>query len=175
MADFSPVHFVPSSRKNDILASPVTRVLAVAHENLGHTNHWCFYISTSASTSVRFDCQPSHTIPSTVLSHGSKANLIISELPLVLPPEAEAHFPLDVAPGLTVARIYNLITDIGRHLYEFDADGVGCRCWVTDQLDLLHQAGLITSGSQVADAKKGILKLWPQQTPNPLDQGAYYQ
>lgn len=53
--------------------------------------------------------------------------------------------------------------------------GMGCRRWVTDQLDLLHQAGLLTSGGQVAGTKARIRKLWPHQTPNPLDQAAYYE
>ncbi|EKV18748.1 hypothetical protein PDIG_07410 [Penicillium digitatum PHI26] len=63
----------------------------------------------------------------------------------------------------------------GRHKYEFDANGVGCRFWTTNQINLLYQLRFVGNASQVAAAKAGILKLWPDQSPLPLDQGAYYQ
>lgn len=62
-----------------------------------------------------------------------------------------------------------------RHKYEFDSAGVGCRYWVTDQLGLLQHQGLLVDPEEVTAAKNGIVLLWPDQTPLPLDQGAYYQ
>ncbi|KAJ5086545.1 hypothetical protein NUU61_007852 [Penicillium alfredii] len=174
MVTFDPIHFIPASHQAQILDLPVTRILAVAHQNLGDTNHWCFYLSTSAIISVQLDCQPSHSIPGTVLEGGSKANLIMSKLDHVLPPDAETYFVLDVFSGVSVAHIYDTICEHGRHKYEFDSNGVGCRNWVMDQLELFSRTQLITSAAQVAEAKAGILKLWPDGTPNPLDKGAYY-
>lgn len=175
MSGFQPIHYVPASRQAQMLALPVKRILAVPHRKAGGTNHWCLYLSTSPTSSVRIDCQPSHTVPSSVLRGGSKANLIISELPYEISRDAQTQFILDVAPGLSVGQVVGEITRYGRHKYEFDADGVGCRCWTTDQINLLHQLQFVGNASQVAGAKEGILKLWPDQTPLPLDQGAYYQ
>lgn len=150
-------------------------ILAVPHRKQGGTNHWCFYILTSPTTSVRIDCQPSYAVPSSVLPGGSKANLIISELPYDVSRDAQARFTLDVTPGLTVGHIYDKLTQHGRQKYEFDANGVGCRCWTSGQIDLFDQIQVVVNRSQVAAAKAAILKLWPDQTPLPLDQGAYYQ
>lgn len=177
MSGFQVIHFVPASRQGEILAKPVNRILAIPHQQEGGTNHWCLYLSTSSSptSSVQIDCQPSHSEPSSILPGGSKANLIISELAYEIPPDAQEHFILDVVLGLTVGQVWEEITRNGRHKYEFDANGVGCRCWTTDQIDLLYQLQLVCNTSQVATAKAGILKLWPDQTPLALDQGAYYQ
>lgn len=59
-----------------------------------------------------------------------------------------------MSPGLTVA---------------------GCRYWVTEQMNLLLKLNIIKDEKHVSAAKDGILLLWPDQTPNPLDQGSYYQ
>ncbi|CAG8081687.1 unnamed protein product [Penicillium olsonii] len=175
MSGFQPVHYVPASRQAQMLAMPVKRILAVPHRKAGDTNHWCLYLSSSSTSSVRIDCQPSHTVPSSVLRGGSKANLIISELPYEISTDAQTQFILDVVPGLSVGQVWEEITRYGRHKYEFDANGVGCRFWTTDQINLLYQLRFVGNASQVAAAKAGILKLWPDQSPLPLDQGAYYQ
>lgn len=88
--------------------------------------------------------------------------------------DAQAQFLLGVAPGLKVRHFYDLLIENGRHKYEFDSNGVGCRFWTTDQINLLHQHRLITDMAQVTVAKNGILKLWPDQTLLELDRGAYY-
>ncbi|CAG8286731.1 unnamed protein product [Penicillium nalgiovense] len=151
MSGFQPVHYVPASRQAQMLAMPVKRILAVPHRKAGGTNHWCLYLSTSPTSSIRIDCQPSHAVPSS------------------------AQFILDVTTGLSVRQVVGEITRYGRYKYEFDANGVGCRCWTTDQINLLYQLQFLSNASQVTAAKAGILKLWPDQTPLPLDQGAYYQ
>lgn len=174
MTTFKTTHFIPSKHQPQILSSPITRILAVAHEQQADTNHWCFYLQTSPESSICLDCQPSYSVPSTTIQGGSKANLILSELLYLLPPDVQAHFALDVVPGLTVAGVYEKLVD-GRHKYEFDSKGVGCRFWVTEQMDLLLRLGVVTDEKHVSAAKEGILLLWPDQTPNPLDQGAYYQ
>ncbi|KAL4744329.1 uncharacterized protein BDW70DRAFT_145878 [Aspergillus foveolatus] len=175
MASFQPIHFIPKHRQAQILELPVQRIIAVAHGQNSGTNHWSLYLLTSDRSSVRIDCQPSYSVPSSVLSGGSKANLIISELPYAVSHDAQAQFVLNVSANLKVKSVYNLLIQNGRHKYEFDSNGVGCRFWTTNQLDLLQQNLLITDAAQVAAAKGGILKLWPDQTPLALDRGAYYQ
>lgn len=54
-------------------------------------------------------------------------------------------------------------------------DGGGCRYWTTNQIDLLLQLNIITNAQQAEAAKAGMLKLWLDQTPLPLDRGAYYE
>lgn len=178
MPGFQAVHFVPARHEQQILDKPIRRVLAVPHEKeqIINTNHWCFYLSTSSTSSIRLDCQPSHTSTSTVLQGGSKANIVISELlDEEVSRDAQEKFVLDVAPGLTVGHFYTQIIQAGHHKYEFDSNGVGCRWWVSDQIDLFSKLGVFTLPSQVSEAKAGIVKLWPDLTPLPLDKGAYYQ
>ncbi|KAJ5274325.1 hypothetical protein N7497_004925 [Penicillium chrysogenum] len=174
MATFQPVHFVPKNRQEEILALPVTQILAVPHSQNSGTNHWCLYLSVSPKTSVQFDCQPSYSAPSSILQGGSKAHLIVSELACKVPDDAQAEFIIDLIPGLSVSRIYNLLIGNGRHKYEFDANGVGCRFWTLGQIDLLHEVQFATNMDQITAARSAIRKLWPEQTPLALDQGAYY-
>jgi len=49
--------------------------------------------------------------------------------------------------------------------------GIGPR----NQIDLLLQLNIITNAQQAEAAKAGMLKLWLDQTPLPLDRGAYYE
>lgn len=175
MATFQPIRFVPANRQTVMMAYKVESIIAVPHKKQGGTNHWCFYLRTSPGRSVRFDCQPSYSVPSTVLSGGSKANLVISELTYEVSHDAQTRFYLKVRSELTVADFYNTLVQRNRHKYEFDSNGVGCRYWTNSQLDLLLQAGIVTESQEVAAAKDGILKLWPDGTSLPLDQGAYYQ
>ena len=175
---FNPIHFIPSKHESQILSYPITRILAIPHAKQHiSTNHWCFYLLTpTPHTSIALDCQPTHSIPATVLVHGgSKANLIFSEVPYATPPDAQAVFALDVAKGVTVQDVYNLLTRNGRHRYEFDEDGVGCRWWVSEQLDLLYGQGFVTDAAQVIAAKEAILLLWPERSPLVIDKGAYYE
>lgn len=175
MSDFEPIRFVPAQYKAQILKTPVSRIFAVPHAQQDGTNHWCFYLLTPAGNSVAVDCQPSHSIPSTVLAGGSRAFLIVAELASALPPDALMGFPLDVIPGLTVAGVLHKLTEHGRHQYEFDSRGVGCRYWVTNQIDLFSQVGLLVDLKQCAATKAAVAMLWPDRTPLPLDRGVYYQ
>ena len=173
---FQPLRYVPASRQAAVNALPVLRILATPHTQTGvRTNHWCFYLQTGGDTSVRIDCQPSYSIPSTSLPGGSKAFLIVSELAYLMSRDVQAIFYLDVIQGLTVAHIVDTLCQYGRHKYEFDASGVGCRYWTTNQIDLFHQAGYVHDLQQSMSAKAAILELWPEQTPLALDQGAYYE
>ncbi|KAJ9250301.1 hypothetical protein DTO195F2_8176 [Paecilomyces variotii] len=174
MANFQPVNFVPKHRQAQLMELPVQYLIAVPHSKKAGTNHWCLYLATSDESSVRIDCQPSYSVPSTILPGGSKAYVIISELSYILSSDAQAQFFLNTAPGLKVKHVYDLLIQNGRHKYKFDSNGVGCRFWTTDQINLLHQHQLITDTAQVTAAKNGVIKLWPDQTPLELDRGAYY-
>ncbi|KAL2802189.1 hypothetical protein BJX63DRAFT_426256 [Aspergillus granulosus] len=175
MAGFQPIHFIPRHRQAEMLELQVESIIVAPHSQKSRTNHWCFYLSTSKWSSVRIDCQPSYSVPSSVLRGGSKANIVISELPCLVSHDAQAQFKLDIPANLKVKSIHDLLVQNGRHKYEFDSNGVGCRFWTMDQLDLLHQNLLITNEAQLVAAKEAILKLWPDQTPLRLDQGSYYQ
>ncbi|KAJ5200841.1 hypothetical protein N7472_006045 [Penicillium cf. griseofulvum] len=143
----------------------MTQILAVPHTQNAGTNHWCLYLLVSPEKSVQIDCQPSYSAPSAVLRGGSKANFIVSELTHKVPDDAQAEFIIDVTPGLSVSRNYNLFIENGRHKYEFDADGVGCRYWTLGQLNLPHQAHFAINVNQIIAANSAIQKLWPEQTP----------
>ncbi|KAJ5865043.1 uncharacterized protein N7529_006959 [Penicillium soppii] len=175
MSDSQRIHFVPAKRQTQILEMEVKHIIAVPHQQEAGTNHWCLYFSTSPTTSIRLDCQPSYSVPSSILQGGSKADLIISELPYEAESDAQAKLILNTAFGLSFGRIWDQITRHGRHKYEFDENGVGCRCWITDQIDLLYELQIIIDENQVRDAIAAILKLWPEKTPLALDQGAYYE
>ena len=69
----------------------------------------------------------------------------------------------------------NSLIAIGRHKYEFDQQGVGCRNWVTDQVNILLEQQYAVDNAQCETARQAILKLWPDDTQLALDAGAYYQ
>ncbi|KAI1935578.1 hypothetical protein LOZ66_005118 [Ophidiomyces ophidiicola] len=152
---FNPVHFIPASKKDNILALPVQSISVAGHEQNAGTNHWCLFARVSPTIAFRIGCQPSYSVPSTILLGGSKSNIILSWLNSVESPD--------------------IIKTARRHKYEFDSNGVGCRYWVTGQLDLLQQQQILVSPQEVAMAKETLQKLWPEATPLALDQGAYYQ
>ncbi|KAL2823850.1 hypothetical protein BJY01DRAFT_241749 [Aspergillus pseudoustus] len=171
------IHFVPKSRQEHLLSGRITHIIAAPHHQDAGTNHWCFYLATSPTTSIQLDCQPSHSVPSTVLPGGSKAFIIISELDYSLAPDVEGKYVLDITPdrGLTVNDLLTLLIGNGRHRYEFDSRGVGCRFWVTEQLELFYASRVLTGRAQIEDVKAAIKKLWPEATPLELDRGAYYE
>ncbi|KAL4912898.1 hypothetical protein BDW62DRAFT_206047 [Aspergillus aurantiobrunneus] len=174
---FKPIQFIPKSRQTHLLSLPIQRIIAAPHHQDTGTNHWCFYLAVSPTTSVQLDCLPTYSIPSTTLPGGSKANVIISELDYLVSPDVEATFTLDLASDriITVKDIHDLLVENGRHKYEFDRRGVGCRFWIAQQVDLIYQSGFLVDEKQVENMKAAVVKLWPEQTPLELDQGAYYQ
>ena len=176
---FNPVRFVPPSRQQTILAFQVDSISVAAQKKTswgkGFTNHWCLYLRTSQNQSVQIDCQPSYSVPGTVIPGGSKAFVIISELSYALSHDAVKDVSLTVRPGLTVAHVVNSLIASGRHKYEFNQQGVGCRNWVTDQVNILLEQQYAVDGVQCETARQAILKLWPDGTQLALDAGAYYQ
>ncbi|KAJ0415825.1 hypothetical protein BJY00DRAFT_292944 [Aspergillus carlsbadensis] len=177
MTTMDPIHFIPKLRQAAILSTRITHIIAAPHHQEAGTNHWCFYLATEPTTSIQLDCQPSHSIPSTVLADGSKAHLILSELDYSVAPDVEGTYILDLAPGreITVNDILELLVQNGRHQYEFDFRGVGCRFWVTQQVDLFHARGVVGDREQVETVKAAVKTLWPDRTELELDQEAYYE
>jgi hypothetical protein len=107
---------------------------------------------------------PSHTEPSTVLRGGSKGHFLVSVLEPSLPAQdAEKVVSVEPREGLCVADVVDALLEAGRHKYEFDADGVGCRSWVTGSLSLF-QSLCLGSSEDFEEAKAAILKLWPDGT-----------
>ena len=178
-SDFNPVRFVPPSRQQAILAFQVQSISVAGHvKNAcpdGFTNHWCLYLQTSQNGAVQIDCQPSYSVPGTVIPGGSKAFFIVSELSYTLPQDVIKYVSLDVHPGLTVTNVVNLLMANGHHKYEFTPQGIGCRKWTTDQVNLLQQQQYAVNVTQCKDARQAILTLWPDGTHHDLDAGAYYQ
>ncbi|KIX08968.1 uncharacterized protein Z518_00046 [Rhinocladiella mackenziei CBS 650.93] len=172
------VQYIPASRKDVIRQQQVTMIRAVAHErkpwdNSRSTNHWCLYLQTSPTSSVRVDMTPSYSYPSTRLPGGSKGNLIVSELPYVVTNHAKKIVQIRPMQGLRVHHIVDALIQAGRDKYEFDRDGVGCRMWTSNTLSLLQSNGYGNSG-QIQEAQAAILKVWPDGTSLELDRGAYY-
>ncbi|KAL4795248.1 hypothetical protein BDV19DRAFT_398926 [Aspergillus venezuelensis] len=174
---FKPIQYVPSSQEASILNSPVLYASAVAHAPLETGgNHWSIYLTTSATTAIQLDMTPTYTYPSTgaKVPGGSKGNLVINALPYLLPGFATRDVRLDVRPGLTVRNFIKVLEDEGRHLYEFNSLGQGCRFWVTEQLGLLLGKGLLLDFEQVDEAREAILVQWPGGGRYGLVVGVYY-
>ncbi|KAJ6021998.1 hypothetical protein N7540_007502 [Penicillium herquei] len=173
---FQPLHFIPAIQQNEILDKKVQRMYAVAHERLAQGgNHWCFYFQVGTNSSVNLDITPSYMVPSTSISGGSKANMVLSDLMYVLSPATEKAVRLDVTPEKTVRDFVDILLQHGRHKYEFDDQGQGCRYWCYHQLDLLYQNGLLVNPPQIEEAKAAILLQWPGQQQYPLVQGGFYE
>jgi len=156
---FNPVCYVPSFRKQNLSALPVKVIWVAAHQKTvgrtgksGFTNHWCLYLQTGDKASVRIDCQPSYSVPGTVVQGGSKAN-IISELDYEMSYDVTKSIKLDVRTGLNVGSVINLLLTHGHHKYEFTAHGVGCRKWVSDQVEFFYRQGVAGSKAQCGTAK----------------------
>ncbi|PLN81505.1 hypothetical protein BDW42DRAFT_168841 [Aspergillus taichungensis] len=170
-----PLHFIPKSQEKHILSLPIQHILAAPHHQEAGTNHWCFYLATSPTTSIQLDCLPSYSVPSTVLANGSKANIVISKLDRLVSADVEATFALDVASDRTlfVRDVIDLLVENGRHRYEFDERGMGYRFWVTEQVELFLRCGVVDDAEQVEAVKAAVGTLWPEKVPLELDPGAY--
>ena len=172
---FEPVVYVPAPNKDQVRNLLVHGIYAVSHETIpipGGANHWCLYFRTSKHESVRVDMTPSHIQPSTVLSGGSKGNMIISYPQSPWSNSVTCVVSMSVCENLTVGFQLDYLIASNRHRYEFDGSGQGCRTWTSDQIHLLSNAGYMTG--PVAEAHSAILLAYPSKTPVALARGAYY-
>ncbi|OAL55185.1 hypothetical protein IQ07DRAFT_638898 [Pyrenochaeta sp. DS3sAY3a] len=169
------VRYAIPSNRDAIREMKIYAIIAVAHQKeewlQAHTNHWCLYLKTSETTSVRINMIPDGSVRAN--SDGLKGNLVVSELKYVVSADSVHKSTIRIMDGLNVGHIVDAITEAGREKYEFDEDAVGCRKWTTDTLDLLIEKGLANTSDAEA-AKENILKLWPDGTSLPLDEGTYY-
>jgi len=169
------VFYIPAGEKDKIYALPVVKISAVGHgllENGG--NHWCFYLTVSADTSVRVDISPSYSIPGTTLKGGSKAFIVVSDLSYLLSTSAQKVCEFEIKDSLSVGDFLDVLVNAGRHKYEFNSLGQGCRKWTTDQITLFEERGVFKA-SEAAAAKDAILTEHPTGRRYPLVFGAYYE
>ncbi|KAH6701275.1 hypothetical protein BKA61DRAFT_620430 [Leptodontidium sp. MPI-SDFR-AT-0119] len=172
---FQPVIYIPVGGEAKIRGLQVQKIYAVAHDVLENGgNHWCLYLQTADHQSVCIDSTPTYSVPSTVLHDGSKANIVISHLNNCLPISAMCAVPLTVCVNLTVGSVLELFIHSGRHNYEFDSQGRGCRQWTSDQITLLEAQHYITSASEANAARNAILIQYPSGANYALVPGAYY-
>ncbi|PYI11239.1 hypothetical protein BO78DRAFT_466391 [Aspergillus sclerotiicarbonarius CBS 121057] len=160
---FNPLQFIPPSTKQTTLSQPISHLLITAHEPLPRGgNHCTIYIPTTPSTStpssnttpissIQLDMTPSYTTPATTkptnpAGAGSKGILILSALPYTLPPRATKSFRIDIRPGYKIADLVDLLVSEGRHKYEFNAEGEGCRFWVDGVVELFEEKGWVVDG-----------------------------
>jgi hypothetical protein len=170
------VSYIPASDRVAIRAKKIYAIFAVGHEKKPwlqtHTNHWCLYLQTSEATSVRIDMIPGYSAAGPNLG-GWKGIIVVSDLNYLYSNQSQSANTVRIIDGLYVSHILDAITEAGRDKYEFDRDGVGCRKWTTDILNLLTGKGW-TTASDAEAAKANITKLWPDGTDLTLDAGAYY-
>ncbi|KAL4878887.1 hypothetical protein BJY04DRAFT_220718 [Aspergillus karnatakaensis] len=175
---FQALGFIPVGEREKTMSYSVESVLAVAHEELsGGGNHWCFYLQIPGGQhSVHIDITPSYTVPSTTLSGGSKAYMLVSHLEYQYLQSATKVVQLDVRAGLAVRDFVDLPVENGRHQYEFNSEGQGCRYWTDEQIDLFFfSRGFFVTRAQVTEAKNAILTQHPSGLQYPLVVGAYWR
>ncbi|KAL1746410.1 hypothetical protein HDZ31DRAFT_81212 [Schizophyllum fasciatum] len=151
-------HWGTSRFRQGTLASPVSALHFVAHQNLSNdggeggaspTNHWSLFLELD-----------NHTAPECVTTNLTR--------------KVSAAAP----SGTIVATILNIIIAKGRDRYTFQPVGEGCRFWLYTLASDLAQEGILS-----ADAKKeaqGALPLyWPYPygtTPveRPMSEGTFF-
>lgn len=172
---FSPVKYVPSSNKDEIRALKVLSIFAVGHlPSAKEENHWCLYLQYANKMSVRLDITPSYSEPSTAIEGGSKAFMVISKLPYLYSNNHAKVDQMSVKDNVTVGQIVDFLIAHGRHKYEFNSGGSGCRTWTHNQISLLQENNYITDAQESETAKTDILFKYPSGVESPMIPGAYY-
>lgn len=172
---FQPVRYIPASQTDHLRAATVQRFYAVAHGRLDpQGNHWCFYLQISGTQSIHVDITPSYSEPGTVLQDSSKTFLVVSLIDYLYSNGATKVCALGVAENLKVGDVLNRLIEKGRHRYEFDSSGRGCRMWVDEQITLFLEKRYILDANEASMAKAAILTQYPGKMQYPLVPGAYY-
>lgn len=117
-----------SSLRDDIRVVKTARVvvhtLGAWPNRAMSDNHWSIYLTLLSNTSVRLNMR-------TEKADDIKGTLECSSaLGYTLTNSAIKHWDYDVVSGVSVGRIYRLVTDNGRDKYEMSGGGSGCRFWV---------------------------------------------
>jgi hypothetical protein len=131
------------------------------------------YLRTGKNESVCVNAQPNPQQGATTIQGGSKADVIVSLMPYAMAIDKVHHVSMSITEEATVGHLIDRLVEFGRDKYEFNANSVGCRNWVTDTLTLLTQEKWLSS-EEVEVAKADIRKLWPEGTPLEIDKGGYY-
>jgi hypothetical protein len=167
---------VPASKKDELLAYTVQRIYAVCHpitrtSGTGQTTHWTLTFDVGEGKSVRMDIQPNPQQPHT--NGGDKAYVILSLLDYLITSHAERHDLVSVTYGRPVSWYVDYLSTGGRFKYAFSPDGIGCRKWATDTLQLLADIGEVDR-TQAESARNAIAYLWPARTHSAPVGGTYF-
>ena len=100
--------------------------------------------------------------------------MIVSKLAYLLSRSSGPVCSLSVDENTTVGGVVDNFISNGRHRYEFNSEGTGCRSWTNDQVLLLQQLNVITDEEEVKVVRETMLLKYPKETPYPMDAGAYY-
>jgi hypothetical protein len=183
---FKSVVYVPASQEEVILSKVVQFIQIYAYQlGIGTANkgaqHWVLHLQTGVYESICINMQPSYSQPATTeaAAGGSKGQMVVSLLhPFSISDDAsvvQSYSFSPARPNTTVRDMINSLTHHGRDKYDFNADGVGCRRWLSDTLDLWAQPELGYCSQQNANTSKSFIeKHWPSGAPSPLKGGGYY-
>lgn len=160
MSTFEPIIFVPLSSKAQILSSAMTEIWAIGHSidtAKEEGNHWCFYPQQiDGMRSVQIDIIPSYIVSSTIIKGGSKANIVISLLMCLSSKDLLIVSKLQVRGNLIVKEVVDTLVCSGAHSYKLNREGIGCKAWVSTQLDLLLSSEIIISNKEVTEVKSAL-------------------
>ncbi|KAI8269523.1 hypothetical protein K4K58_001191 [Colletotrichum sp. SAR11_239] len=183
---FEAVQCIPKKDREHIFSLSVLEASAVAHEPLVNGgNHWTFYLTVTpnhldpdAWRLIQLDCTPSGT-PAGGGGDGSKANIVISLLEDRQFSRAQCICRLTTRQPLKVSNFVDTIVEYGREKYDFDNKGQGCKKWVTEQMDLFLNVGIITDQDEVQSAKSEMMFQWEKfkhiDDHSMWAMGSYYQ
>lgn len=171
-----PISYVPASKKDEILARTVQGIYAICHpisptSGNGQTNHWTLIFDIGGGESVSMDVQPNPAQPHA--NGGDKAFVILSFLDHLIPTHAERYELVSVTYRRPVGWYVDYLSTTGRFKYAFSPDGIGCRKWITDTLQLLANIGEVDR-TQAESARDTIAYLWPACTHSALVGGTYF-
>jgi hypothetical protein len=175
----NPVSYVPASRRDVIRAYPVLRLLAVCHPpttttgGTGITNHWTLTFEVSDSKSVRLDIQPNPNPSQIHTNGGQKAYVIVSELEYLVTTHAVRFDIVSVTYQRTVGWYIDYFAAGGRFRYAFHPQGVGCRQWQTDTMQLLSDTGNVNRAESEV-ARRALACTWPDGRPAAPAAGTYF-
>ena len=159
----STVTFIPPSLSKSIESLPVLAIYPAAHSpspvaltSTSMTNHWAFYLATSADTSICVDMSPTG-------STTRAGALLVSRVDGVLSNSVAKAVKVPVAANTIVKSVVDLLQAKGYDRYNFSASGQECRNWSGYVLDMLQAEGVTTSQEATAQAKSALLSVWTDE------------
>lgn len=105
------------------------------------TNHWAIFLELADQNSVRLDMAPGYG------SDGLRGKIEVASKRYQMTMNAIYSLSFDVAPGVTVRTITDLISSHKRQKYTFTKEWEGCRFWIYTVMYDLEAAGIVAAGS----------------------------